>query len=233
MNAFGYRDGAWNLKGLALSVVIALTCVQTVFAQPPTDSFFGRGFASQVGTEDRKQFFEGSGSVRAPLTAPQNSARNKDTSEVFGRLETTAETTEQSTEQVSKTEAEIYPDAPKIKRIGAVLNGLAAGHIDRCLKELTAITKERELTLGTLYVVGIGDGYTKSTDIGEFVKAGGGIMDAWILPDYLPVKRSPTWLLETEQGLVLLEGVSLARYITPQGKFIDKGLSAPQVGSSF
>lgn len=112
-----------------------------------------------------------------------------------------------------------------IVAVGAVISAHDTKHLLDALKELARTVKPAQI--GIVYVVGS----LQSLAPDEFVEAFESLGAAPIkfvssIPEGLNIKRSPTWIVHTVQGRVLLEGIKLASRINSQAEFVEKGVAA-------
>lgn len=132
------------------------------------------------------------------------------------------------TAALSETE-EIVSDPIPITRIGAIWNSEDKVKLPELLGELNSAITEKNIRPGVIYLVGQAIDPTEYFDsgnlFGPLFAAGGVPLSVPKVPPKYPVTSSPTWIIETEQGSILLEGIhSLSRYVNASGEFVDRRL---------
>lgn len=122
----------------------------------------------------------------------------------------------------------VAPLAPglKVKKIGAVISGLEVPHLRQAITELLQVAKKHDLDVGTVYAVGVPLEGATDQSFGAQVLAismRGGVLElTGEAPEGLPVKRSPTWILKTDGGDVVVEGfLTLDRFIAGDGTLLE------------
>lgn len=138
-----------------------------------------------------------------------------------GKKPSTPKTPSKATGQTGAVQNSRTSGTP-IQSIGVILNGLDRKHFDQYLEELADVLKERKLPLGELYLIGTGRAYS-SAEKDDYLRK-------WSLPlnfihsppkPYDKVSRSPTWIIQTAQGRILLEGLTnLSRYVNDRGELV-------------
>ncbi|RMG44316.1 MAG: hypothetical protein D6719_02110 [Candidatus Dadabacteria bacterium] len=108
--------------------------------------------------------------------------------------------------------------------ISAVLNAADRQHFSEHLNELIDTAVTYDLAFGSIYAVGWNI-FKHSSDLQntaiKIIARGGEILDYGSVPDEYPVKLSPTWIIETEKGDIVLEATGpLRKYITSDGSFM-------------
>ena len=109
----------------------------------------------------------------------------------------------------------------KVLRIGAIINGMEEGHRNEMISKLVNFSISSHLPLYKAYVVGPMLGSGNSGDLFALSLQGGTLEGVTAPPQEYTVTRSPTWILETEKGDVLLEGLpEIEKFINSQREFV-------------
>jgi hypothetical protein len=117
-------------------------------------------------------------------------------------------------------------DAPKVQSIGVIVDVNTPEHFQSVADALVEMSDANDIVLGTVWALSATAIYMHPAY--NKLHARGMIHNTVEkLPEkYSQVKNSPTYIIETEQGEILLEGVTkLDRYINSNGQFIEKGMS--------
>ncbi|MBN8549124.1 MAG: hypothetical protein J0M12_07415 [Deltaproteobacteria bacterium] len=110
-----------------------------------------------------------------------------------------------------------------VRSIGGVLNSADAEHYEKSLQQLSEFAEKKNLDVGTIYTLGDMKTATNSPFIPKLVARGGVVRIVSNIPKGYDVSLSPTWVVKTSEGEVLLEAVgSLDKYFNPQGEFLDR-----------
>ncbi len=111
----------------------------------------------------------------------------------------------------------------RILSLGLIVNGTDEAHAKYSIEELIQTAKNFSIALNTVYAVGGMARATEKLPAVEYIWAkteGAKIKLARIVPKEYPVELSPSWIVETEQGLVVLDGLnSINTVINSQGRF--------------
>lgn len=127
-------------------------------------------------------------------------------------------------DQMDGTDKEIY----KVISVGAVINGVNKKHLEEYVQRFQELIKDRDFPVGKLKIVGppehIGKfyQYLEANPTEEnLTKLFQGLLNtemALEVPAELNISSSPTWVIQTDKGTVLLEG-----YKDPRKFFNKKG----------
>lgn len=113
--------------------------------------------------------------------------------------------------------------ALSVRSIGGIINSLDAEHYAKSLQTLTEFATEKNLNIGTIYTLGDMKVATDSPFIAKVVARGGVVRIVSNIPQGYDVTLSPTWIVKTDEGEILLEAVGpLAKYFNPAGQFLDR-----------
>lgn len=118
-----------------------------------------------------------------------------------------------------------------VKAIGGVVNAVDANKFKEEMNSLVDLATTYDFSIGHIYAIG---DYTKAADMDLVMKvvARGGVIEPRLTPpEAIGVTTSPVWILETDKGDVVLEGVSsIEPFLTSKGEFLDstpKPISLP------
>ncbi|NDC36988.1 MAG: hypothetical protein EBZ48_02930 [Proteobacteria bacterium] len=133
--------------------------------------------------------------------------------------------------------SEVFGRGITIERLSLVTNGANEEHALEALTALREVIVDKELALGTVYLVGLNSSI-KLDPLVLMVRRlqflGAAFAQGLTEPP-VPVKLSPTWIVETTQGRYLLEGtMNIDRFLNARGEFVkpgDEGL-VPAAGQS-
>lgn len=119
-----------------------------------------------------------------------------------------------------------------VLEVGAILNSDDAEHYRDVLLELADVAREHDFKIGRIET--IGDMRNLGQHLPESLKllARGATIHAKSRPPekYKNIKKSPTWIVRTDQGEVLLEGVRpLARVFSRKGKLIFERIPGSEI----
>ncbi|MGI6524368.1 MAG: hypothetical protein ACOX2O_03615 [Bdellovibrionota bacterium] len=187
---------------------------------PPSDTkttFFDKGSASTPLTKKRRDIFDSSTSKATRGNTPDfisssrassHDAEKKDKGKVY--------------DNDSREESISEQHGKKIINIGAAINGVDQDHLKREIQKLIEAVDKHDLDAGEIFL--ITQNYAAASDIALPLVVRGGIVT---FPAQVPAEYnatiSPTWILQTEEGKIVLEGVDdLNRYINKKGEFVEK-----------
>lgn len=111
---------------------------------------------------------------------------------------------------------------PAVRSIGVIMNSLDQAHVDGTLARLVETSLDLSIPINTVYSRGPLPPLTKRADMfGVSIQHGEMNFDTDLPLRFREVKRSPTWILDTAQGEVILEGVQNPRgYLTQNAEFV-------------
>ena len=114
----------------------------------------------------------------------------------------------------------------KVISLGIVVNSLDENHLERHLNTLIKTSTKLDLDINEVDFVGIDNDITKKFGLAIVSRFGqGNFMSA--PPAEYNISTSPTWILQTENGQILLEGIDNPEsYINSNAEFIDGGNTA-------
>lgn len=110
-----------------------------------------------------------------------------------------------------------------VRSIGGVVNSLDAEHYAKSLQTLTEFAIAKNLDIGTIYTLGDMKIATDSPLVTKVVARGGVVHIVSNVPKGYDVNLSPTWIVKTDEGEILLEAVGpLEKYFNQAGQFLDR-----------
>jgi hypothetical protein len=111
----------------------------------------------------------------------------------------------------------------KVLSVGGVINAVDKAHFDEKLKELLEVVDRYDLNVGFIWAIGSVQNIMNSPNALFLVARQGVIEAAEEAPDHYNIKRSPTWVLRTPKGEILLEATGpLAAHFNMKGEFVEK-----------
>lgn len=110
-----------------------------------------------------------------------------------------------------------------VNSIGLIVSSMEREHYQRALQGLLHIADTREIKISSVYTLGNFDIATRSSLIPGVVARGGVVRVLNEIPEGYEVTLSPTYIVKTPEGEVVLEAVSsLERYFSSSGEFLDR-----------
>ena len=133
------------------------------------------------------------------------------------------------------SQVESYQEEPKegsllskpgkpVLSVSAIVSSTDFKRFKSQLESMISVCETYDIPLGDLYVVGIFD--VRDAELQQlllqFTICRGDVKLVKHVPKKYPVLRSPSWIIETGAGEILLEGVErISEYIDNQGSFIE------------
>lgn len=113
--------------------------------------------------------------------------------------------------------------AVPVQSVGAILNSLDSAHYLKSLEQLTELAISRDMSIGKIYALGDLKVASENPYVGKIIARGGIIHIVSNVPKGYAVSLSPTWIVKTAEGEVLLEAVgALDKYFNQRGEFLDR-----------
>jgi hypothetical protein len=110
-----------------------------------------------------------------------------------------------------------------VNSIGLIVNSMEREHYQRALQGLLHIADTREIKISSVYTLGNFEIATRSSLIPGVVARGGVVRVLNEIPEGYEVTLSPTYIVKTPEGEIVLEAVSsLERYFSSSGEFLDR-----------
>jgi hypothetical protein len=110
-----------------------------------------------------------------------------------------------------------------VNSIGLIVNSMEREHYEAALQNLIRLADSRGLTLSTIYTLGNFEIATRSPLLPGLVARGAILRVLNEIPPGYEVTLSPSYIVKTPEGEVLLEAVSaLEKYFSASGEFLDR-----------
>lgn len=228
----------------ALSLLTAFLCVGSATAQPKVDEFFSRDAVKGQRVNPSTVGGGRADAAPAPAAAAPTVVPTSSVGDFFGGgidsagfkspAEMTAPPEPKATEvpgalaTVSARSVYGTPGAP-IFFVNAIINGMDREHMYRQLMELSHVVLKQKVPLGAVYLIGSNWELTEQ-EMQELRAKVGFYPGVWwsTVPSGYRITRSPTWVLQTREGQILLEGIEgLRDYINKNGEFVDIQQTTP------
>ena len=102
------------------------------------------------------------------------------------------------------------------------------------VKELSDTAVKHDLGIGEIFAIGnVTTAFDTSQDLLRVFARGGAISIRSTVPEKYKVKKSPSWILYTREGEILLEATGpLANNFNQKGEFIDKNAHLEKIVSA-
>jgi hypothetical protein len=207
-------------------LLVIVSHPNAIYAQPYSrEGFFEKNFAANpLDTSSSRTKKSPSPHAKSKSEATDTPDTKRPIRELFS-----SEQEELAVEETHVSIKAIEGTPRRIKGVGAVINCHDRQHCKTQLEYLLNLQGTYSFLLSTIYLIGdIAVDYiplTHSTEPEVLIK-NIEVMQAVKFrrepPPHLSISKSPSWLIETEKDLFVLEGVSrLERYFTAKGEFID------------
>jgi hypothetical protein len=109
----------------------------------------------------------------------------------------------------------------RVRAIGGIINSVDIPHYEKSLQQLVDLAVAKDLDVSTVYVMGNMKTSSETELITKILGRGGVVRFVNSIPAGYDVSYSPTWIVKTKEGEVLLEGVSgLEKYFNQRGEFL-------------
>jgi hypothetical protein len=176
------------------------------------DNYVGKITEKEKGNNNTPQQFEYPNSKQA---TPSQSIESK------AALPLLAKETATPQPEATFSEDELKK-ALRIDQINLIVSPLDSQHLDHILGEAVSLSYDYKLPLGRIIVVGaFYEPLLNMSHIYALQLRGVSLEDMAELPQKYPVKKSPTWIIVTEKGEVLLEGIdSIKGMISKDSKLV-------------
>lgn len=121
----------------------------------------------------------------------------------------------------------------KVLAIGGIVNALDKAHLQEKMKELAEVAERFDFDIGKIWAVGTIPNITQTEEMLFLVARNGVVEAAEEAPARYKVKLSPTWIVRTPEGEILLEGTGpLAQHFNLRGEFVEKPGSTESIDHS-
>ncbi|RMG44006.1 MAG: hypothetical protein D6719_02485 [Candidatus Dadabacteria bacterium] len=203
-------------------------------AQSPSN-FFSSDFArSPVERRQKREFNKPAHPLQAKKTPTTVSPWQKKDSGFFGKntavkKDSPANDRKQPEKpgwvsDAKKEESAFQDEGLEVRYLGVIVNFSDSEHFKSTLKELTDVVIENDFGVGNIYTVGLPfSKINMMTLIKPLLVRGAVFKLRGTPPEEYKVKLSPAWLVATEKGIYVLEGVRpLRKFFNSKGRFIDR-----------
>ncbi len=111
----------------------------------------------------------------------------------------------------------------EIKWLGLIVSTKDSGIINNALSNLGEIVKKHQIKVGYIYLVGAPTGFQSfGKKLPILVENGAVIKFVQAVPDKYEIKRTPSWIVATEKGEILLDGVvNISGFLNSNGELLD------------
>ena len=204
-----------------LPILLLIIFFKTAFSQEDKGDFFEKDYATKVGQAQPTKVHK-----KKVVDDRKDIKRIDLESEAPSEVKATVTTTPAQTQDIIQDQKKDYSENdPKVYAVGAILNSLDSRHFISKLNDLINASREFKFSCDTVYSIGTP---FASLVASEAILAQGrddfkifelaDVVSVWELPQkYSKVKSSPTWIVKTTIGEVLVEGIE------PFERFMAKG----------
>ena len=202
-----------NWRAIFLGILMGLLATEGAFAQSPDvkpKEFYEPGYVTK--TEPKNGGFNQSLGLKTPPSPAQNS---KSGSNSTGR---TLEAPTLTAEPAASPQYKTY----KVKAVSAVISSMDKTHFESGLKELIELSQRFDLAIHDVYVPGSIENLGETSPLFFPIVARGGTISFSNIPRRYQVTLSPTWIIETGEGEIIMEATGpLAENFNDEGDFVD------------
>lgn len=151
-------------------------------------------------------------------TARSMSGENKD------GLDNNSVVNQQKDNSQDRKEVELGEQAIDVETVGAIISSKDPQHLKDMLQELLDVAVKYDFALGDIYTVGFPpDSQALKPLLIKLSAREGKIMARAEVPEKYQVSKSPTWIVSTAAGEILLEGTGpLGANFNSKGKFLNR-----------
>lgn len=218
---FGVYRGWFFKKHIIVGVVVLSFC-QGLYAQPRPDQFFPRdhvrGGAMLKDKEQNRERGGGESSIPATVINP-NGAVEK-------RADPFVEMGDEDTQEEFLAAADDKVSGIKIEALGAIFSTDDQKELEKQVNHLIKIAFRRDIPLAAIYAVGADNPNVRGNN--EVMNAlwilGGSLvgLPALVSPYDQYVEHTPSWIVYTNRGQFVLEGVAAPeRFINSRGEYVE------------
>lgn len=193
---------------------------------PNRGEFYPRGHAAGVGQQNTGNPTSPGARTPRPDNSTVNSADlappSDNPSEKSGFVELESGASEQGGGQGEVVESDVALDPLPVSAIGLVIDCSSPEVVSEGISSLESLLSRFDLASGDVLLVGCTN--PPSGDSVMRIAARGGILRmVGKPPQEFNLKRSPSWILSTSKGLVILDGVKdPKRYLNSKGQFVER-----------
>ena len=190
------------------------------FSEPQkTDRFFEHDYTKKIMEGGNEMPNASPGANQSPS---ESTARDSNTAVVdssFDSIDNSAVSPTPSAEPTLDPKDKLH--AIPIVRLGVILSGIDDKHFANTLQELLDVALKYNLALGKVVMVGPFNNPPKVDVFMGIAVLGGTEVAIDELPAKYSVSKSPTWIVTTAKGEILLEGFTdLERFMNSKGEFV-------------
>lgn len=201
-----------------LILIVLFTPMREAFAQalPKAKEVYKNNYANEIFGKTKQGAAKDSAGKSGRSEELAGNAADKDIG--FVESNTSLEAPKEVEEDLSYESKE----GNKIIWLGAIINSTDSKHTVEKLKELNEEANKYDLMVGPVFLVGNTDIASVHEMLGPLQKRQGLIDFRSEIPKkYKEVKSSPTWIMQTEKGQILLEGTgALKRNFNKSGQLV-------------
>jgi len=202
-----------NHKIFLFLVIYFYSC--TSFAQE-SSPFFDKNYAQNPLSESKE--------IREDKELERNHIQQK--KESSSDIEEKSRTLDfKSPEDFVLTSQDVFSDKPGIlvNWLGLIVNTQETSNFNLSVSELLLVASQFDLAIGQVYFMGHSQALLKEfKKVGSIVARGGVVKMLETLPEKYQVERSPSWIVSTNKGEFVLDGVlKLNRFFNKKGEFLD------------
>ena len=227
-----YRNARGGLRGellpraVSLGFFLVLVCLGRSADGQEKNPFFERDFARNPLSEQPASGAPrnlGDGASPVPNEAPRVEAApaaggRSAEEEAKSRIEAM-----QREGQIQAGDLTALEKNHRVLSIGGVINAVDKTHFDAKLKELLEVVERYDLDVGFIWAIGSVQNLMSSPEALYLVARQGIVEAAEAAPEHYKIKMSPTWVLRTPEGEILLEATGpLAAHFNMKGEFVEK-----------
>lgn len=201
----------------AMVVVVATTA-----SAQERKPFFERDFAKNPLEEGATARPERDRSAAQPDTASETTPEVS-ASDAVTRAKERIDALSEGKESKGQTELTALATTHKVLSVGAVLNSLDKPHFEEKMKELLEVVDRYDFDVGFIWAIGSVQNLVNSPEAIYLVARRAMIEAAEAPPEHYKISMSPTWVIRTAAGEILLEATGpLAANFNAKGEFVER-----------
>ena len=227
-----FKTAVFCAAGLAAAVMLQHLPAAAQAGDSPT-GFFEKGYANSPADLNEPELARKAGPQAEPEPAPEETAQKplkspflpKIRGMINDRLIPQSSSSSASSASTESRSEIVEPDGVKVNYLDFIINGNDVPHIIKNYKELVSLRDRFHLPIRSVFFVGDSTPLVKQAPVEVYSQGIKGGMFRYV-PDvpeaFSAAKTSPTYVLETKDGSILMEGfASVARYLNSRGEFIE------------
>ena len=207
----------------ACGISLAFLILSTFVLAEDQEGFFPPNFVNEELVEEalppEGETEEEKGSVSI---LKEDGGENNEVGNLLERAKGEAQSEKKSPAVEQKIEREQSSETV-IFKVGVIVKLEKRDSAMRVLDSLSRAADKLRAKLGRIYLIGpFDEGFIRSEAIRSLLLKGAQVAPSLVVPERYKVERSPTWILEAEEGEILLEGFeSLEKHINSRGRFVE------------